>query len=62
MHRLKSKHPRAIRWFHWINVPLLAMPVKDGYKSLKRIGSIQFTDNRPDDFWAKYGYDWYAGL
>jgi thiosulfate reductase cytochrome b subunit len=23
MKRLVAKHPRAIRWFHWINVPLL---------------------------------------
>ena len=24
MQRLEKKHPRAVRWFHWINVPLLA--------------------------------------
>jgi thiosulfate reductase cytochrome b subunit len=30
MHRLEPKHPRAIRWFHWINVPLLAGMVWSG--------------------------------
>jgi thiosulfate reductase cytochrome b subunit len=30
MQRLEPKHPRAIRWFHWINVPLLAGMVWSG--------------------------------
>ena len=29
---------------------------------IKRIGLIAYTDSQPDDFWAKLGYDWYAGL
>jgi hypothetical protein len=40
----------------------LYLPVKYGYKSLKRIGLIRFQDERPADFWAGRGYDWYAGL
>jgi DMSO/TMAO reductase YedYZ molybdopterin-dependent catalytic subunit len=36
--------------------------VKYGIKSIKRIGRIIFTDERPRDFWAERGYDWYAGL
>ncbi len=40
----------------------LVIPVKYGYKSLKRIGTIRFTDRRPPDTWAEMGYDWYAGL
>ncbi|MEO8129616.1 MAG: molybdopterin-dependent oxidoreductase, partial [Bryobacteraceae bacterium] len=40
----------------------LAIPVKYGIKNIKRIGSIQFTDQRPEDYWANEGYDWYAGL
>ena len=40
----------------------LFMPVKYGYKNLKRIGLIAYTDTKPDDYWAKLGYDWYAGL
>ena len=30
MKRLVGKHPRAIRWFHWINVPLLALMIWSG--------------------------------
>ena len=40
----------------------LAIPVKYGIKNIKRIGSIEYTDTRPDDYWAERGYDWYAGL
>jgi hypothetical protein len=40
----------------------LYLAVKYGYKSLKRIGLIRFQDERPGDYWAERGYDWYAGL
>ncbi len=40
----------------------LHMPIKYGYKQLKRIGLIAYTDDKPDDYWTKLGYDWYAGL
>ena len=30
MQRLQAKHPRAIRWFHWINFPLLALMIWSG--------------------------------
>jgi DMSO/TMAO reductase YedYZ molybdopterin-dependent catalytic subunit len=40
----------------------LYLAVKYGYKSLKRIGLIRFQDERPSDYWAGRGYDWYAGL
>lgn len=40
----------------------LIVPVKYGIKSLKRIGRIFFADQRPPDYWAEQGYDWYAGL
>jgi DMSO/TMAO reductase YedYZ molybdopterin-dependent catalytic subunit len=36
--------------------------VKYGIKNIKRIGSIEYTDTRPKDYWAERGYDWYAGL
>lgn len=39
----------------------LASPTKYGIKLIKRIGLIEFTDERPRDFWAEQGYDWYAG-
>jgi DMSO/TMAO reductase YedYZ molybdopterin-dependent catalytic subunit len=40
----------------------LAIPVKYGIKNIKRIGRIRFSDERPRDYWAERGYDWYAGL
>ena len=40
----------------------LHTPSKYGYKQIKRIGLIAYTDLRPDDYWTKLGYDWYAGL
>lgn len=36
------------------------MPITYGIKQLKRIGTIEFTDTRPADYWAERGYDWYA--
>jgi hypothetical protein len=47
----------------WHGAPIrLHMPIKYGYKQLKRIGLIAYTDMQPDDYWTKLGYDWYAGL
>jgi hypothetical protein len=47
----------------WHGAPLrLHMPIKYGYKQIKRIGLIAYTDMQPDDYWTKLGYDWYAGL
>jgi DMSO/TMAO reductase YedYZ molybdopterin-dependent catalytic subunit len=40
----------------------LIIPVKYGIKSLKRIGKIIFSDQKPADYWAERGYDWYSGL
>jgi DMSO/TMAO reductase YedYZ molybdopterin-dependent catalytic subunit len=40
----------------------LVIPVKYGVKNIKRIGKITYTTNRPEDYWANEGYDWYAGL
>ena len=40
----------------------LAIPVKYGIKNIKRISTITYTDERPADYWAEEGYDWYAGL
>jgi hypothetical protein len=47
----------------WHGAPLrLHMPIKYGYKQIKRIGLIAYTDDKPDDYWTKLGYDWYAGI
>lgn len=40
----------------------LVSAVKYGIKNIKWVGRISFRDDRPADFWAEQGYDWYAGL
>jgi len=40
----------------------LHCPAKYGYKQIKQIGLIAYTDEKPDDYWSKLGYDWYAGI
>jgi DMSO/TMAO reductase YedYZ molybdopterin-dependent catalytic subunit len=40
----------------------LIVPVKYGIKNIKRIGSITLANERPPDYWAEQGYDYYAGL
>ncbi len=40
----------------------LATPNKYGIKCLKRIGTVQFTNDQPTDYWFERGYDWYAQL
>ncbi len=40
----------------------LIVPLKYCVKNLKRIGRIFFPDERPRDFWAERGYDYYVGL
>ncbi|MDB5250162.1 MAG: molybdopterin-dependent oxidoreductase [Segetibacter sp.] len=39
----------------------LIIPVKYGIKHLKRIGTMFFSNDKPADFWAERGYDYYAG-
>jgi DMSO/TMAO reductase YedYZ molybdopterin-dependent catalytic subunit len=40
----------------------LIIPVKYGIKNLKRIGKMKFSNERPRDYWAERGYDYYSGL
>jgi DMSO/TMAO reductase YedYZ molybdopterin-dependent catalytic subunit len=40
----------------------LIIPVKYGIKNLKRISTIAFSNERPRDYWAERGYDYYSGL
>ena len=65
------RHPQALLVTHMMGEPLtefhgaplrLSMPTKYGYKQIKRIGLISYTDQKPDDYWAKLGYDWYGGI
>jgi hypothetical protein len=66
-----ARHPQSTLVMEMSGQPLssdhgaplrLHMPIKYGYKQIKRIGLLAYTDTRPDDFWMKLGYDWYAGL
>jgi len=40
----------------------LIIPVKYGIKHLKQIGTMYFSNEKPPDYWAERGYDYYAGL
>jgi len=66
-----AMHPQTILAYEMNAKPLmpkhgeplrLIIPVKYGIKNLKRIGSISFSNQRPPDYWAEQGYDYYSGL
>jgi len=63
-------HPQTMLCYEMNGKPLpnnqgfplrLIIPVKYGIKHLKRIGSMFFSNNKPPDYWAERGYDYYAG-
>ncbi len=63
-------HPQTLLAYEMNGEPLLlehgaplrlASPTKYGIKQIKRIGRIEFTAERPKDYWAEQGYDWYSG-
>lgn len=63
-------HPQTLLAYEMNGEPLLpehgaplriASPTKYGIKLIKRIGRIEFTADRPRDYWAENGYDWYSG-
>lgn len=65
------RHPQSLLVTEMMGAPLtqfhgaplrMHMPTKYGYKQIKRIGLIAYTDQKPDDYWTELGYDWYAGL
>jgi hypothetical protein len=64
-------HPQTLLCYEMNRQPLpmnqgyplrLIIPVKYGIKSIKRIGTIYFSDERPPDYWFERGYDYFAGL
>jgi len=64
-------HPQTILCYEMNGAPLpldqgyplrLIIPVKYGIKHLKRIGTMYFANQRPPDFWAERGYDYFSGL
>jgi hypothetical protein len=65
------RHPQTLLVTEMMGAPLtqvhgaplrLHMPTRYGYKQIKRIGLISYNHTRPDDYWTKLGYDFYAGL
>jgi hypothetical protein len=70
-HLNECMHPQSVLVTEMAGKPIaqahgaplrLHMPIKYGYKQIKRIGLIAYTDDKPDDYWTRLGYDWYAGL
>lgn len=66
-----AMHPQTILCYEHNGKPLpadhgyplrLIIPVKYGIKSIKRIGSMYFDNEKPADYWAERGYDYYSGL
>jgi len=69
--RASALHPQTLLAYEMNGQPLteehgaplrLVIPVKYGIKNIKSIGVIRYTDERPADYLAEQGYDWYAGL
>jgi DMSO/TMAO reductase YedYZ molybdopterin-dependent catalytic subunit len=64
-------HPQTLLCYELNGKPLpldqgyplrLIIPIKYGIKSLKRIGTMYFADQRPPDYWYEKGYDYFSGL
>jgi DMSO/TMAO reductase YedYZ molybdopterin-dependent catalytic subunit len=64
-------HPQTILSYEMNGKPLslnhgyplrLIIPVKYGVKHLKRISTVFFSQDKPADYWAELGYDYYTGL
>lgn len=66
-----AMHPQTLLAWEMNGEPLtddhgaplrLVIPVKYGIKNIKRIGKIWYSSERPADYWAERGYDYYSGL
>jgi DMSO/TMAO reductase YedYZ molybdopterin-dependent catalytic subunit len=66
-----AMHPQTLLCYEMSGEPIseehgaplrLCIPTKYGIKNIKQIGKIAYTAERPRDYWADRGYDWYAGL
>jgi hypothetical protein len=64
-------HPQTLLCYEMNGKPLplnqgyplrLIIPVKYGIKSIKRIGTLYFSNERPPDYWYERGYDYFSGL
>jgi hypothetical protein len=63
-------HPQTLLCYEMNGLPLtpehgaplrLVITVKYGIKNIKRISTMRFLHQRPADYWAERGYDWYSG-
>lgn len=66
-----AMHPQTLLAYEHNGKPLadehgaplrLVIPVKYGIKNIKRVGLVEYTNDKPADYWAEEGYDWFAGL
>ena len=64
MNHLERKHPRAVRWMHWINVPLLAVMIWSGLLIYwandvyeVRVFSVTMLHFYPDWFYRTFGLE-----
>lgn len=64
-------HPQTLICYEMNGTPLpmnqgyplrMIIPVKYGIKSIKRIGTMYFDNERPPDYWFERGYDYFSGL
>ena len=60
----KEKHPRAIRWMHWLNFPILTVMIWSGLRiywsfDISRVPSIRFGEDTffPDGFYEALQLD-----
>ena len=68
---LSALHPQTLICYEMNGKPLpmnqgfplrMIIPVKYGIKSIKRMGTMYFDNQRPPDYWFERGYDYYSGL
>jgi hypothetical protein len=64
-------HPQTLLAYEMSGKPLtlaqggpvrLVMPIKYGYKQLKQVSKITFSNERPRDLGGDLGWDWYGGI
>jgi DMSO/TMAO reductase YedYZ molybdopterin-dependent catalytic subunit len=69
--RKSALHPQTLLAYEQNGKPLeavhgaplrLVIPTKYGIKNIKRVGLIRYMNEKPADYWAEEGYDWFAGL
>lgn len=69
LHTKAALHPQSLLAYELNGSPVPTdhggpvrhiLPTLYGYKQLKHVGRIKFTLERPRDYWAERGYDWYG--